>query len=357
MTYLRNTWYVAALAKEVHIGVLFHRTLLGDSVLMYRKQSGEAVAMRDRCPHRFAPLHKGKLIGDIVECGYHGLQFDCSGTCVRNPHGDQTIPKAAVVRTYPFEERFGFLWIWLGDPDSVDMDLIPDCSFYDGALPTSIGYGYLHAPVHYEIVADNLMDLSHADFVHGPLLHTNGQLTASKATITQQDDGLTIRWDWRQDPPQGFFAPFLPDPAGPARQWVEVGWSPASSMYLHVGAVQNDKSYDDGMVFWSTHIMTPETENSTHYFFAGRRNWLVEDAELNQTFLDATLHAFKTEDLPMVAAVQQEMGRSDLFSLSPVLLSCDAGAIRARRLLSGLLQKESAAEHRIPINPLPSPGS
>src|SRR5438105_1783594 len=155
MTYLRNAWYVAALADEVQSGVLFHRTLLGDSVLMYRKQNGEAVAMRDRCPHRFAPLHKGKLIGDIVQCGDHGLQFDCSGSCVRNPHGDQSIPKAAVVQTYPFEERYGFLWIWMGDPDIGDKDLIPDYSFLDGALSTSIGYGYLHVPAHYEVVSDN----------------------------------------------------------------------------------------------------------------------------------------------------------------------------------------------------------
>lgn len=87
MNFVRNIWYVAAWSNEVPGGTLFHRTYLGEPILIYRKTDGTAVAMGDRCPHRFAPLHMGKLVGDAVECPYHGLVFDCSGACVANPHG------------------------------------------------------------------------------------------------------------------------------------------------------------------------------------------------------------------------------------------------------------------------------
>lgn len=341
MKYLKNAWVVAALATEVKPGEMFPRTIQGEPVLMYRQRSGQAVAMVDRCPHRFAPLHRGVLEGDTVTCGYHGLKFDCSGACVHNPHGDGVIPKTARVRTFPLVERHGFLWIWLGDTPDPDARTIPDFSGLDGASETAIGYAYMHAPVHYEVMTDNIMDLSHADYVHGPLLHTNGQLTRSKAQVTEKGNSVVIRWEWVQDPPQNFFAPFLEEPTRSARHWVEVGWSAPASMYLNVGAVQGDKPYDQGLVFNATHIMTPESESTTHYFYAGRRNWLTEDEELNRTFLAATVNAFASEDLPMAAAVYDAMRETDLFLLHPVLLTCDAGAVRARRKLAALIAAET----------------
>lgn len=58
MPFLRNAWYVAAWGSEVK-DAPFHRTILNEPVLMYRKQTGEAIAIADRCAHRFAPLHRG----------------------------------------------------------------------------------------------------------------------------------------------------------------------------------------------------------------------------------------------------------------------------------------------------------
>src|SRR4030088_1197768 len=98
--FLRNVWYVAAWANELEMGKLFARTILSDPVLLFRTADGTPAALADRCPHRFAPLHLGKLHGNVVECAYHGLRFDCSGVCVKNPHGSGVIPKAAVVKKY-----------------------------------------------------------------------------------------------------------------------------------------------------------------------------------------------------------------------------------------------------------------
>ncbi|MGE5723031.1 MAG: Rieske 2Fe-2S domain-containing protein, partial [Sphingomonadales bacterium] len=140
--YLLNAWYVAALASEVQGEELFHRKLLGTSVLLYRKTDGTAVAMHNRCPHRFAPLHLGKRSGDTIACGYHGLEFDCSGQCTHSPHGNGNIPKAAKVRAYSLIERYGFLWIWMGD-EPADEGLLPDFGYLDEGPDTALAYTYM----------------------------------------------------------------------------------------------------------------------------------------------------------------------------------------------------------------------
>ena len=81
---IRNCWYVAAMANEVTRDIISRR-LLGVDVALYRTLAGEPVAVRNRCPHRSFPLAKGKLVGDVLMCGYHGMQFDPSGRCVNMP--------------------------------------------------------------------------------------------------------------------------------------------------------------------------------------------------------------------------------------------------------------------------------
>lgn len=85
MAYLNNAWYCAGWAGDLGRTPMA-KTFLDQSVLMYRREDGTPVAVSNRCPHRFAPLHKGKLAGDRIECPYHGLQYDHDGACVLNPH-------------------------------------------------------------------------------------------------------------------------------------------------------------------------------------------------------------------------------------------------------------------------------
>jgi len=72
---LKDHWYVAAWAHEVTRGLLARR-LLGEPVVLYRSTAGDPVALEDRCLHRRAPLSLGRVVGDEVECGYHGLRYD-----------------------------------------------------------------------------------------------------------------------------------------------------------------------------------------------------------------------------------------------------------------------------------------
>lgn len=138
----------------------------------------------------------------------------------------------------------------------------------------------------------------------------------------------------------GFFSPFLKAPGNGAKHHVTVTWTAPGTMLLTVGAVQDSDREEDGLISWDFHLMTPETDTTTHYFFGTRRNWGVEDVELNRMKLEGTVAAFDTEDKPIIEAVQQAMGTTDLWSLNPVLLSSDPAAVRARRLLTKLIERE-----------------
>src|SRR5262249_55992316 len=101
-TYLRNAWYVAAWSDDLADGQLLSRTILKEPVVLFRKSDRHLAALQDRCPHRFAPLHMGKIVdGDRVQCPYHGLEFDSSGACVLNPHRTKNIPPRPPLPTYP----------------------------------------------------------------------------------------------------------------------------------------------------------------------------------------------------------------------------------------------------------------
>ena len=88
------------------------------------------VALEDRCSHRSFPLHKGRLVGDTLECGYHGLVFDCSGHCVKVP-GQAQVPSAPISERYPIVEHWGMVWIWMGDPALADPATITDFHWLD----------------------------------------------------------------------------------------------------------------------------------------------------------------------------------------------------------------------------------
>ena len=82
--YVRNTWYPVAWSRDIG-RTLARRTVIEEDVVLYRTEGGNVAALEDACPHKLAPLSIGRLEGDQVECGYHGLTFDASGRCTRVP--------------------------------------------------------------------------------------------------------------------------------------------------------------------------------------------------------------------------------------------------------------------------------
>jgi len=350
MNFLRNTWYAYAWSEEVGV-TPFSRTLLNEPIVAYRKDDGVAVALGDRCPHRFAPLSLGKLCGNTIQCPYHGLRYDERGQCVYNPHGDKKIPAAAKVKSYSLVEKDSLLWVWLGDADKADAALIPDFSFLN--YPDKFAYTPGHVTpmsVSYELITDNLMDLTHAAYLHE---NTLGSEAVSRGTVTVTQTGNTVlsqNFYPNGKPAFVFVATGAAAADDMVDYFVDVRWDPPGCMYFFAGITPTGHSPDEGKLLCSAQLLSPETEHSTHYFWRQYRNFNLEVLGLTEAIDQAIEQAFAREDEPMIKAVQQRMGDQDLWALKPVLLTTDGGAIRVRRLLAKLTEDE--ARERVGASPV-----
>jgi vanillate O-demethylase monooxygenase subunit len=281
--------------------------------------------------------------GASVQCPYHGLRFDGSGACVHNPHGDGRIPQAAKVKSYPLVERWSALWIWLGDPERADAALIPEFAFNDPEH-WAVGTGSMVVEAPYELEIDNILDLSHIEFMH-PLFASDA---VRRAQVECQQDGQTV-WSKRFMPDDEQVPAFLRQAfqvaQGPIDRWLHVRWNAPASMALWAGGVASGRPMEQGVVSHQAHCFTPESAGRTHYFYSiafPRAMGPVAD-ELAIQNVAALRTPFEQEDKPVVEAVGRRMGGADLFALKPVLLAGDAAAVRARRLLQALIDKESVA--------------
>jgi len=342
MSFLRNTWYVAAWDEELAPGKMLHRKLLGESVVLWRDSQGRVSALQDRCPHRFAPLHLGSVEGDAVQCRYHGLRFNGQGECVHNPHG--AIPKAARVVTWPLVERHSMLWIWMGDAAKADAVLIPDFGFQDPDK-SHVGKGYLAVKSGYLLEVDNIMDLSHTEFLHASTLGSSG---ISGARFVAEREGESI-WSKRLTDGE-IMNDELCDAMGvprgaPVDRWINVRWNAPANMALFAGAVPTGRPHSEGRETPTSHCFTPETGTTTHYWYSivFPRAMGELGARLAQEQIGYLRLPFETEDLPMLEGQQANMGDAEFWSLKPILLAGDAGGVLARRHLAKLMAAEAGA--------------
>lgn len=327
--YVRNVWYMAAWASEVPAGEMLSRTLLGKPWLLFRSAGGFWAMIEDRCPHRFVPLSRGRFADGLVSCGYHGLTFDGHGRCVHNRFGD--VPPGARVATCPIVERHGGLWFWPGDAALADSATIPDFAFIDTGAPVDRAH-YLMM-VNYQLIADNLLDLSHAEFLHVESFGTNGSMFSHGVQCVEQDTSGAIwnKWDMADAPPPGWAAGML-EAGEHINQALHIRWHAPSNLalFINVRRTGSDSLLVPPMA--NPHILTPESNGSTHYFFTHEPGREAE-AMARRVFLE--------EDEPMLSAQAEAMGDSDFWQLRPLILPSDKAAILARRRLMQMIKAES----------------
>ncbi len=155
--FIEDEWYVVGFGGEIGHSLL-KRMILGRRLVLFRTAAGEPVALDDRCAHRSYPLSAGKLDGDTVVCGYHGMRFDKAGDCIEVP-SQATCPKGIGVRRYPLVERGPFVWGWFGAESQADASRIPATPWLESGLWVS-SQDYFHLPGNYVSLHENLLDLT-----------------------------------------------------------------------------------------------------------------------------------------------------------------------------------------------------
>ncbi|UQP90416.1 Rieske 2Fe-2S domain-containing protein [Burkholderia multivorans] len=160
--FLKNAWYVACTPDEFASKPL-GRQICGERMVFFR--DGEARSPRSRISARIAarrcrsaPCANGHLV-----CGYHGLTMGADGKCTSMPC--QRVGGIPAIRRYPAVERYGFVWVWPGDPAQADPATIHPLHWADDP-GWAYGGGLYHIDCDYRLMIDNLMDLTHETYVH-----------------------------------------------------------------------------------------------------------------------------------------------------------------------------------------------
>lgn len=344
MAWLRNAWYMAGWADELGASGLA-RKIIDKPIFIYRLSDGSIAALVDRCPHRFAPLSKGEREGDVVVCGYHGLAFSSEGKCIRNPFSDR-IPAGSDIECFAATEKDGIIWLWAGARAEADPSLIPDFGFIPNTphSRTICGYTLMHA--NYEYGTDNLLDLSHIEFVHKGTFAGQGVIFAGEHSVSAVGDTLHSNWWMPNIAPPSVAQGVFPREAK-VDHWLDMRWNAPASMRLHIGVSPQGAGRQAGFEIPQAHILTPADEHTTHYFWSSTRVNDLDNADVDAMLLALFGEAFDQEDKPMIEAAYNNVRGKDFWKEKPLSLGIDQGGTRARRILEKLIAEEEATSSPI----------
>jgi len=325
---LKNFWYAIAFTEEITETPSKHMVLGQQLVLFRQKRSGKVVAMSDLCVHRGGALSGGwqDEKGCIV-CPYHGWEYDAEGKAVRIPANQpgRPIPKKARVDSYPVEERYHFVWVFLGDLPEEERPPIPnwDEHFDDPSLKAV--HGEFLWKANYERVLENGVDIAHTPWVHGGAFGNRDKPEvdeyepvvtpwSAEATVRLNPPARNVRglWKWiyRKEPQDVI---------------TSTAWYMPMLIRLHVRLPLGD------MIIYDTNIPIDEETTLTKFvafrsFFTGK--WADKDA------LRRTYRIFE-QDKDVVEAQRPELLPHDISG--ELHMRSDAMSVAYRRRRQELL--------------------
>ncbi|KRB93567.1 aromatic ring-hydroxylating dioxygenase subunit alpha [Noviherbaspirillum sp. Root189] len=337
--YPRNLWWVAALSKDVSHEKPLGLWLLDEPVVLYRKQDGSAVALDNRCPHRWAPLSEGRIDGDNIVCPYHGFKFCPEGQCVEIP-SQKTIPSKAKVKAYPLQEKDGIVWIWMGDAAKAEGVPLPiDTSWLTNGKWWWVN-GFSEVNANYQLLKENVLDLTHIPHVHPTTIGASDWTNPPKVEVT--DSTVTFRQEFAAAPLPAIYG--IPTGLGMQTPAERTNWSTSYTPAAHVGFLEirhpNPKPGErDKWTLQIMHLTTPESPTRFRYtWFMG---W---DTELSPEYLEGMRqHVPKgyAEDKFILEKVQEMILRDPRHLDYPeIIVQADQAAIQSRRKLEASLKKE-----------------
>jgi hypothetical protein len=193
-----NHWYVVARSKEVldkPIGVVVWK----QAIALFRDRQGQIHALEDRCPHRFVKLSRGCIIGDEIECAYHGWRINTDGRCSAVPYleANQKLPTTQI-RRYPVIEQDGFIWVFPGDATLAEQRLpmgLPEWDHLNYIATVSV----IDANAHFSYLIENLMDMYHGHLHQDLQAWTGAELDTIDETESRVDAHYNAQSYYRID--------------------------------------------------------------------------------------------------------------------------------------------------------------
>ena len=340
--YLRNAWYVVGWSREPAERPLA-LTVMDEDLVIFRTDTGVHV-LEDRCPHRHLPLSMGGVEGEAIRCDYHGMLIGTDGRCAGVP-AQAAIPPRAAVRRYPAAERHGWIWAWMGDTALADMASIPDFSMLVDRSYRAVGKTN-RVRASYQLVIDNLMDLSHASFVHQSTIGTPGGIEDSTLMSQPTPDGVrVVRTAANVAVPPTYVKSGVLPAGAIIDRWQVIDYLAPSFVRIRVGGAEAGTGvlagrYEHGLNLWVMNAATPESADTSHYFWASVRRHALGDGAADALFLQQVSEAFE-EDRQVLEAQQRVISRHcDRWDNA---LRADAGSIQSRRHLDRMIEREQAS--------------
>ena len=259
--FVLNSWYMAAWSKDLGEKPLAV-TIVNEPVVIFRTGSGQLGALYDVCPHRAVPLSLGHVTGDYIACPYHGIELDVDGVCRRNPHVKGPSDRIRG-RAFPVTEKDGIVWIWPGDPAKADGTQPPDYGWFDSPESFAAGFGYVHIEADYRLIIDNLLDLAHADYIHANTVGQPGAAEVQQAKVVREGETISVNTIWPDLPPSAFHKQVW-NKTPRVDKYLDMKWQKASSLLLDLGIMAPGEARESGIRTPAAHILTPETDQTTH---------------------------------------------------------------------------------------------
>ncbi len=338
MTFVRNCWYVAGWSHAIPRELSTLR-IMNEDIVLFRTRNGELVALEDQCPHKRLPLSMGRLKGDAVECGYHGMTFGAGGRCVRIP-GQDNLPDSARVRAYPVREVNGVAWIWMGDPALAETAPVFELpQWTEAGWAPHYGDG-LRIAANYLHLADNLCDPAHVAYVHPTTL---GNPESEDVPVeVQRDDRTVVTSRWiRNAPPIGFFKA-LDLFKGNVDRWHYYHYHAPNIAVIDFGSIETERNAEGdnrhlGARLFAVHCLTPVSETETIDFWMHVRNIGVDDPEMGDR-MNAQFRLAFDEDKLILEAIQKR--EATPLDRRPVRLAIDKGPNFLRKIIGEMADLE-----------------
>lgn len=334
--YPLNCWWVAAATEEVSSKPI-SRWLLEQRVVLFRTRDGAVAALEDRCAHRWAPLSHGRLLGDEIACPYHGFRYNTRGACTHIPTQSH-IPAALKVRSYPVVEYGPFVWIWMGNPITADPAFLPEIFWSIDSTTYIQSRGYMEISCSYIAVQENLMDKSHADYLHRP------DRDWLQPAFTLSPDALQVM-------DRSVTTVVKNVPCGPLRSiGIEEGTrfnlfeastftAPACwFMETRIEDLAPASESRDRYTWYGVHCTTPISPTRCHWWWAYIQNFGHSTPQRFQQRMEVILK----QDKDVLEATQMTIDQDVCGENAPrVLVAADRSMSAVRRILKKMLEEES----------------